>query len=400
MSSIAERAAFLKETELFTDVSEDDLRGVAEVAQEKAFTDGETIVREGEKGDAVYFVIQGQVSIHKSGVEIVRRGEKECIGEVAVIDDGPRSSSMSSIKDSLLLKISRDDFYQAIEGNAKLLKNVLNIVLAKFRKDIDREVEAVRARERITQDLIRASELQTGMLPTQDLNFTTPEGISVAVSGSCYPADTVGGDYYDYFTLPDGKLCLVIGDVMGHGFHSGLMVSTAISCLHTQIRSDYSIGSVMSAMDDMVYEFVHGSLFMTFCYIIVDLKDHTVSFCNAGHPYPYHYRAGTGQLEKLKSDYLPLGTKIFHVEEYQASRSDWKEDDILVLYTDGLTEAENLGKECFGEERLKRLIVENALLPPVELKEFILQELDKFCQSITREDDVTLVTVKLFGQKA
>jgi sigma-B regulation protein RsbU (phosphoserine phosphatase) len=400
MLSIAERAAFLKETELFTDVSEDDLRGVAEVAQEKAFTDGEIVVREGEKGDAVYFIIRGQVSIHKSGVEIIRRGEKEFIGEVAVIDDGPRSSSMSSIRDSLLLKISRDDFYRAIEGNAKLLKNVLNIVLAKFRKDIDREVEAVRARERMAQDLLRASELQTAMLPTQDLNFTTPEGISVVVSGSCYPADTVGGDYYDYFALPDGKLCLVIGDVMGHGFHTGLMVSTAISCLHTQIRSDYSIGSVMSAMDDMVYEFVHGSLYMSFCYIIVDLKDHTVSFCNAGHPYPYHYRAGAGQLEKFKSDYLPLGTKIFKDEEYEANLSDWKEDDILVLYTDGLTEAENPGKECFGEERLKRLIIENTLISPAELKESILHELDKFCQSVTREDDVTLVTVKLFGQKA
>ncbi len=397
MLSIAEKAAFLKETELFTDVSEDDLKGVAEVAQEKAFTDGEVIVREGEKGDAVYFIIHGQVSIHKFGVEIIRRGEKECIGEVAVIDDGPRSSSVSSIRNSLLLKISRDDFYQAIEGNAKLLKNVLNIVLAKFRKDVDREVEAVRARERMAQDLIRASELQTGMLPTQDLSFTTPEGISVVVSGGCYPADTVGGDYYDYFTLPDGKLCLVIGDVMGHGFHTGLMVSTAISCLHTQIRSDYSIGSVMSAMDDMVYEFVHGSLFMSFCYIIVDLKEHTVSFCNAGHPYPYHYRAGAGQLETLNSDYLPLGTKILHVEEYQASTSDWKEDDIFVLYTDGLTEAENSGKEYFGQERLKQLIMENAHLRPVELKESILHELDKFCQSVAREDDVTLVTVRIGG---
>jgi len=397
MLSISERAAFLKETELFTNVSEDDLRVVAEVAQEKAFTDDEIIVREGEKGDAVYFIIRGQVSIHKSGVEIIRRGERECIGEVAVIDDGPRSSSMSSIGDSLLLKISRDDFYRAIEGNAKLLKNVLNIVLAKFRKDIDREVEAISARERMAQDLLRASELQTAMLPTQDLNFTTPEGISVVVSGNCYPADTVGGDYYDYFTLPDGKLCLVIGDVMGHGFHTGLMVSTAISCLHTQIRSDYSIGSVMSAMDDMVYEFVHGSLYMSFCYIIVDLKDHIISFCNAGHPYPYHYRAGAGQLEMFKSDYLPLGTKIFKDEEYQASVSDWKEDDIFVLYTDGLTEAETPGKECFGEERLKQLIVENAHLSPVELKRSILHELDEFCQSITRADDVTLVTVKIRG---
>ena len=395
MLSIAERAAFLKETELFTDVSENDLRGVAEVAQEKAFTDDEIIVREGEKGDAVYFIISGQVSIHKSGVEIIRRGERECIGEVAVIDDGPRSSSMSSIKDSLLLKISRDDFYQAIEGNAKLLKNVLNIVLAKFRKDIDREVEAVRARERIAQDLVRAGELQTGMLPTQDLSFTTPEGISVVVSGSCYPADTVGGDYYDYFTLPDGKLCLVIGDVMGHGFHAGLMVSTAISCLHTQIRSDCSIGSVMSAMDDMVYEFVHGSLYMSFCYIIVDLKDHIISFCNAGHPYPYHYRADEAQLEIFRSNYLPLGTKIFKDEEYEVSISDWREDDIFVLYTDGLTEAENPAKECFGEERLRQLIVENAHLSPAELKKSILHELGKFCQSVTREDDVTLVTVKI-----
>ena len=392
MLPIAEKMAFLKETELFNDVPKSDLEEVAAIAHEVHFTDGETFIREGEEGDALYFVVSGQVKIHKFGVELIRRGRNECIGEIAVADDGPRSTSVSSIGDSLLLKISRDDFYNAAQNNVKLLQNVLKIVVRKLRRDTDRQIESIRERERMMQDMIRARELQMSMLPVQDL-CVEKNGLSLEASGNCYPAEMVGGDYYDYFVLPDYQVGLVIGDVMGHGFHTGLMVSTAKSCLQTQIRTDHSLTSVMSAMNDMVYGFVHGGLFMSFCYMVIDMQDNTLSFCNAGHNYPYHYRSDTKQLDMLESNACPLG--ILEHQDYETSRLRWNEGDIFVLYTDGIVEAQNKEQEDFGEERLRQLIIDNAYLSPAELKGTILQELNNFCEDVIQADDVSLMIVKM-----
>jgi serine phosphatase RsbU (regulator of sigma subunit) len=395
MLSIAERVAFLKETRLFSDASAEDLEGVAAAAQEVRLADDQIFIREGEKGDTLYFVVSGQVKAHSSGVEIVRRGRNECIGEIAVIDEGPRSTSVSSIGDVLLLKIGRDDFYRATQGNMSLLQNTLKTVVGKLREDTAREIQAAREHERMMQDMARAHELQMNMLPTEDLHVTAPDGSSLEASGHCYPAELVGGDYHDYFPLPDDRVGIVIGDVMGHGFHTGLMVSIAKSCLHTQVKADYSPPSVMSAMNDMVYGFVHGDypLFMTFCYMIVDLQDRTISFSNAGHFYPYHYRAGTKRLDMLESDACPLG--ILEHQEHQVSKSEWEGDDIFVLYSDGIIEAENTEGEDFGEEKLKQLITENAHLSSGELKKTVLDELDSFCQDVVQSDDVSLVIVKM-----
>ena len=393
MLSITEKIGSLKETELFSNASETDLEGFAKIAQELHLSDGQTVFHAGDKGDAIYFVVNGQVRIHKSGVELVRRGAGECIGEMAVMDEEPRSASMSSIGNSLLLKVDREDFYNAVQGNARLIQNVLKTVVTRFREDIDRQVDATREKERMMQDLTRARELQMSMLPTEDLLITTADGASLEASGNCNPAEMVGGDYYDYCSLPGQRVGLVIGDVMGHGFHTGLMVSTAKSCLYTQVKADCCIPSVMSAMNDMVFGFVHSDLFMTFCYIIVDLQTRTMSFSNAGHSYPYHYRASTKQLDMLESEACPLG--ILEYQQFETSQSEWDNGDIIVLYTDGIIEAQNGEKEDFGEEKLKQLIMDNVHLSPVKLKETILHKLESFCQGTDQADDVSLVIVKM-----
>jgi sigma-B regulation protein RsbU (phosphoserine phosphatase) len=395
MLSITERVAFLKETQLFSDAPVDDLERIAGVAEEVHFANDQTFIREGEKGDALYFVVRGQAKVHKSGVEIVKRGLKECIGEIAIIDEGPRSTSISSIGDVLLLKIGRDSFYRAVQGNQRLLQNTLKIVARKLREDTDREIEAAREHERMMHDMARARELQMNMLPAQDLRVRMVGGSSLEASGRCYPAEMVGGDYYDYFPLPNDRVGLVIGDVMGHGFHTGLMVSTARSCLHTQIKADCSLPSVMSAMNSMAYGFVHGDhhLFMSFCYIIVGLQDHTISFSNAGHTYPCHYHADTKQLDMMESNACVLG--ILDYQHYEVSGWEWREGDIFVLYSDGITEARSKKGEDFGEGRLKQLIIENAHLSPAELKETILREFNNFCHDVIQSDDVSLVIVKM-----
>jgi sigma-B regulation protein RsbU (phosphoserine phosphatase) len=179
---------------------------------------------------------------------------------------------------------------------------------------------------------------------------------------------------------------------MGHGFHTGLMVFTAKSCLCTQIKADYSISSVMSTMNDTVYGFVHGDLFMGLCYVIVNLEDHTISFSNAGHAYPYHYHIDTKQVDTLESNACLLG--VLEYQYFETTQSEWADGDIFVLYTDGITEARSKEGEEFGTEKLKRLVIENAHLPPAQMKKTILHEFDNFCQGVVQADDVSLVIVR------
>jgi len=394
MLSKAEKIEFLMKTKLFRKLPEDMLEDVATIAQEVRFGDGDTVFEAGSSGDAIYFVFSGQVMVHKSGVEMARRGSGECIGEMAVMDESPRSASLSSLGDSMLLRIHRNDFYQAIHGDVELLQNVLRIVVGRFREEIDRTIEATRQNERMMQDLRRARELQVSMLPDGDLEISTSSGLRLTASGVCYPAELVGGDYYDYFPLEDDKVGLVIGDVMGHGFHTGLMVCTAKSCLYNHVKFDSSVSSVMSAMNDTVYGFVHGDLFMSFCYIIVDLGSRKLSFCNAGHPYPHHYHASSGQLDKLESNACLLG--VLEHQHFETLHREWELGDLLVLYTDGITEAHNGEGEDFGDDRLSEFVISNSHLPPDQLRKAVFLELSHFCQGTKKMDDTSLVIIK-FG---
>lgn len=399
MLSVAGKIACLQKTELFSGMPTDALEKIAQVAQEMHLANDETIFNDGDKGDAVYFVVEGEVKAHRFGIEITRIGKDNCVGEMGVIDEGPRSGSVSTIGDTVLLKVSRDDFYRVAGNDLKLFQNVLRIVLRKIRRDTDKQINTIRENERTEQDLIRAREMQMSMLPTEDLHVEPADCLCLKASGNCSPAEKVGGDYYDYFRLSDDQVGLVVGDVEGHGFHTGLMVAMAKSCLQVQMKTDHSIPSVMAALENMVTGFVQSEhpLYMTFCYMIVDLKAHTLLFCNAGHNYPYHYRASSNQLDVLESGARPLGmlVSMLGLQEFEASRSQWEAGDVFILYSDGIIEGEDENGELFGAERLEKLIKENAHLPPDQIKETILREFASFCHGTVQADDVSLIAIKM-----
>jgi serine phosphatase RsbU (regulator of sigma subunit) len=389
MLSDNQKITFLKGVNLFKDGSDEDLNMVNSIAQVVHFHDDEDIFLEGDSGDAIYLVVHGQVKIHTMGKQIAIRDDKEFFGEMALIDDGPRSATATSIEDSVLLRIDRDNFYGVMQSNIRFMRNLLKALISRLRDDISYTVEATR----LKQDLLRAHELQVNILPSDDLHYTSTNGTVMEVSGVCYPAESIGGDYYDYFRLSDHQVGIVIGDVMGHGFHSGLMVFTANSCLHTQIISSYDISDVMSVLNNMVYRFLQSGMFMTFCYLVVDMDDHSISFCNAGHNYPYHYRNNINRLDCLESSTHPMG--ISENLSCKIERVTYDEGDILVLYTDGITEALNTDGEEFSEERLRELIVNNTKLSASELKSLIINVLNRYCHDNTYKDDVTLVIAKM-----
>ena len=391
MLSIDEKASFLKNVRFFKDASEHDLEEFAAVFQEAYFKDDEDIFYEGDEGDAIYLIVDGKVRIHSSGREIVTRSRYECIGEMAVIDAAPRSASAMSIGDTMLLRITRDDFYRTAQGKIGIFQNLLKTLAGRLREETENRV----ASARLMQDITRARELQTCILPPEDFQFTYGDKI-VDISALSRPAEKVGGDYYDYVELRENKIGLAIGDVTSHGFHSGLMVFTAKSCLYTQIKHDFSIPGVISVLNNMVHSFVQSGMLMTFCYFIIDLESQTMSFCNAGHPPPYHYRARSKQLIALKDD-IYKNTQIMGIDENidcEIHQFKWDYGDTLILYTDGITEEQYEG-EYFGDERFEQLLKENSQLPPHELKNAVMKRLHDYSRKETFTDDVTMLIANI-----
>jgi sigma-B regulation protein RsbU (phosphoserine phosphatase) len=384
-----DRAAFLKRTDLLAQLPLDTLEHIGGCMEEIKATRGMVIFQGGEIGDAVYFVVEGVLEIVKNGTILLTMPPSECVGEFALIDEGPRSASVVAKTDVILLKWRREDFQHALAGNPKLVNGIIRILTKKLRQDISRQLEASLQQERLEQDLKRAHEIQMAMLPEAD--FSTE---CIDISGYCRPATFIGGDYFDYLPLKDKKLGIFLADVMGHGFYSGLFVAMAKVSLHTQSNIDFSPNAVMGAMNRTVFYSVRSEMLMSSCYIILDPSNKKLTYTNAGHPYPYHYRSSIDSLERLPSTDLLLGIPGFEEAPFSSNEMNWDKGDILVLFSDGVSEAKNSRQENFKEQRLERIVLQNKHKSSSQVKDAILEALSNHSQRVPQGDDITLVVAK------
>lgn len=380
---------FLKETELLKGVPDDLMEGIIEAFQEIRAKPGETIFQEGEVGDGVYLVVEGSLSLETNQVKVFRVESGEWVGELALIDEAPRSASAIAETETLLLKWTREDFMQALKGNPEVVHGILKTLSRKLRQDLALQVEATVRHERWLQDIQRAHEIQMAMLPEGDLSTE-----AISISGYCHPAEDVGGDYYDYLPLAGNQLSLILADVMGHGFYAGLLVAMAKSCLHTQTKTDSSPAAVMESMNRTVFSSVQSGLLMTCCYLVFDFQKKTLNYTNAGHPFPYHYCRATDRLERLDSTDLLLGIPGYQDVHFTTVERSLDHGDLLVLYSDGIPEAANTDEEQFGEQRMAEILLENKDKSAREIKDCVLDAVSQHCQGMEQGDDITLVVAK------
>ena len=296
-----ERLHFLKTTELFAHVPDGVLGSIQDKMKPIRLPAGTVLFNQGEPGDGLYLILEGEVAIHSDGVQIAIRGPGECVGELAVLDDAPRSAAVTAKTDAVLLKCDRDDFHQIVATSRGVAGALFRMLGQKIREETAQHITIVRQQEQLQQDLRRAHEIQTAMLPGEDLSLDW-----LHLSGKSQPAAVVGGDYYDYFPLPDGRVSVAIGDVAGHGFYSGLLVATVSSALQFQVERDADPAAVCAVLNQVVQNYHHTRLMMTFAYIVLNPSDRTLTFANAGHPYPCLYRQGGHRWTALELDHFRL----------------------------------------------------------------------------------------------
>jgi CHASE2 domain-containing sensor protein len=243
-------------------------------------------------------------------------------------------------------------------------------------------------RRAVEQELAVARRVQQDLLPKQPLTAGDLE-----VSGTNLPCYAVGGDYFDYYTLADGRIALAIGDVAGKGVPAALLMSKLQATLRGETSHEVTVPEVPERANRLLMESMEGSSkFVTFFYGALEPDTRRLRYSNAGHNPPYLLRAD-GTLEQLETGGLLLG--IFPHARYDEGVVELQPGDVIVLFTDGVTEAEDRHKGQFGEERLIALLREAHAGDARAIGDRICQEVLKFSKGLQMADDLTVVVVKV-----
>jgi len=239
---------------------------------------------------------------------------------------------------------------------------------------------------RIRDEVAHARRIQQELLPSSAFGFR-----GITVDAGVTTSTEVGGDFFDYFTVGDDRLGLIIADVSGHGVQAGMVTTAAKASLHSLITLGVTTpAGLLYGINRAIIATTGDTLLMTCLIALIDVAGNRLSLANAGHNFPYLYRGDTGQLELLeKLSGFPLGLDA--ESDFQEFSLGFGPGDSLVLYTDGLIECTNRHGELFGYERLEEILLEHAVQPPDRLRSILLHRVEEFRGTRTFEDDVTLM---------
>ena len=281
-------------------------------------------------------------------------------------------------------RIARGDLEHPIRSmpNAEFeqLKESITLMITRIR-EYSEELERERAELRI------AADIQRTFLPR-----TIPVISGFSLAASSIPAREVGGDFYDFIPLDERRLGLVIADVAGKGIPAALFMALSRSIVRAMVLTDHTIEISIAESNELISADAVSGMFVTLFYGVLEHETHHLSYVNAGHNPPLHFQAADAKVTPLLPTGMVLGAEPD--EKYSVGTIQLNRGDLLVLYTDGVTEAVNSTNKQFGEDRLIDIIRTKAGSTPDELLSLILAEIVSFCEKMPQFDDITLVILK------
>lgn len=263
--------------------------------------------------------------------------------------------------------------------------------------DNARLTERMVAQERIRRELALAAEVQQRLLPS-----CAPKGTSMEVAGFCEPARGVGGDYYDFINFDNSQqLGLAIADVAGKGMPAALLMSTVQATLRSLTARNGSGGpasselsSIVSKLNRLLFNTTNGEHYVTFFYATFDQATQLLTYVNAGHNPPLYLQADSDSgFRQLTRGGLVAGA--FEHAAYEQETVQMKPNDLLFLYTDGLSEALNVEGEEFGDSRIMATLESIASLSADQIRDVIVRRVKEWCAGMSLYDDLTFVVMKV-----
>ncbi|MBI5476592.1 MAG: SpoIIE family protein phosphatase [Ignavibacteriales bacterium] len=240
---------------------------------------------------------------------------------------------------------------------------------------------------KVIQEQVRlAAVIQNDLLPKK---FPTISGYEIV--GKSIPAQQVGGDYFDFIPLNKTEMAICVGDVSGKGFPASLLMANLQATLRGQSMVTTSPKQCINHSNKLLFESTSSEKFATLFYGILDWEEHKFQFCNAGQDPPLHI-SHIGDQKRLSTGGIVLG--IMDSFPYEEEAIPLSPNDMIVIYTDGVTEAMNSRQEMFGEENLTSLLMQHHDLTATEVMDTITAKLKAHIGDHTQYDDITIVVIK------
>lgn len=240
---------------------------------------------------------------------------------------------------------------------------------------------------RMKEQVRLAARIQLDLLPK-----TAPQISGYDIAGKSIPAQSVGGDYFDFIPMDGGRLAVCLGDVSGKGLPASLLMANLQATIRGQTLLNASASECLRRSNTLLFQSTDDEKFATVFYAILDAEQHRLCYANAGHNDPFLFSAATAAPARLTTGGLVLG--ILPDFSFQEEMLTLAAGDVLLIYSDGVTEAVNAAGEDFGEDRLIDLVQQHSPLPAGALIEKIIAAVKAFASGTPQRDDITLVVVK------
>jgi sigma-B regulation protein RsbU (phosphoserine phosphatase) len=246
-------------------------------------------------------------------------------------------------------------------------------------------------RERLRRELEIARSIQMTLMPRQ-----LPAVPGFALAAACVPARDVGGDFYDALRLDDGRVVLFLGDVSGKGVPAALLMGIVRTLLRSEVQRCATLVEAVRHCNRVLYDdFTNTNMFATLFLGALDPARRTLTYLNCGHCEPLLWRRATGAVESLAGDALPLG--ILESFGGEARTVSLHPGDVLLIYSDGFTEAKSAAGQYFGLARLQQALCASVHLPAERILDDIGTAVDQFVQNEPQSDDQTIVVLQATG---
>ena len=408
-----ERAELIAEVPVFSTLPRAELEHLADTLRLHEFAVGELLIREGENDDHFYILLYGEAEVIKAlGTPDERsfgvRPHGTLFGEMSLFDpQGRHTASVRAITPALALEMTRQDFDAVLHRRPMLaydmmrlmslrLENNENAIILDLREknrqlsEAYQELKAAQAqlidKEKLEKELAIARQIQESILPD---SLPHLEGFEIAALS--LPARAVGGDYYDFISLDGDRFGLVVGDACDKGIPAALFINLTNSLVHVEAPRNPSPEATLRLVNHHLLEMNRSGMFVTLLYGILDASGR-FDYCRAGHPYPVVMDQDMRLVETSAASGMALG--IMEEIALDARSVTIPPGGLAVIYSDGLSEAQDAGGHEFGVERLAAELPKIGHLPADQISARLWSLVQEFAGEQPQSDDFTVIVIK------
>lgn len=394
----------LHKVPLFGGLDTQSLESIIPLFENERFPANEKVLREGEFGDSMYIIIDGLVNVTKfnedgNEIHIAEHSSGSYFGEVALIDNQPRSANINTEKETKVLRLKKSTFEKLlIEDKTfaiNFYRNCLNETLERMRETATNltssktvlNQKSVKLDE-INADLSDAKTIQDYFISQDKLSSKCFTKHCIKQTHIYKPYLEVGGDFLNVTSFSEDKIGFIIADVMGHGVSAALATGVLRSGL-TIFSKEFGEEPIelMNKLNGHVFE-IFTSLFATGYYALLDMNTSKVKLSKGGHMHPLIWKEKLNQL--LPIDFPGPGLGIIAKAKFHELEIKLDKGDKMLFFTDGIIEQRNHEGEMFSHERLEELYLKYCEEKNEHIVQSIYNDFNEFCQQNELQDDVTL----------